>query len=399
MRGSSPAQAIDTYAVGLDPVRSDELCRIPLGAHLLLEAPGGAVLHAVVVHAAGQPEEDVGDPGARVCSLVALRSGVVRQFQVTKAPPGLAVVRYPPPCSDPSPEERLQAVKRASAFTGQSAEQVCSTLLQAGATAEANVCETLVSYCVTGIARCWHITEEHSRRRSQGKVAQSAEEAPAAAALPAPLLPALVVQAGELDGTREPAKQLTAPSSSPRNESSPPAIKQEASSVPDALSSVIGEKAVATGVHLCLKSGAAAKVAGAAATFGCEGYALYQEVSAHSEKLEKGDMSNDQFQEKVSESTITSAGRAMGGLAGVAVGQAAIPVPLVGAVVGGVLGATCGGLHANSFATGMLRLTGGKARGGDDLVRCIEHKSPETENILPAQVRVGGTDDAPEDLL
>merc|ERR1712066_362455 len=71
----------------------------------------------------------------------------------------------------------------------------------------------------------------------------------------------------------------------------------------------------------------------------------------------------------------------MGGFAGVAIGQAAIPVPLVGAVVGGVVGAACGGLHADSFARGMLRLSGNKAKGGDDLVRCVEHHT--SDNLFP----------------
>mmetsp|Transcript_5844 Transcript_5844/g.13936 ORF Transcript_5844/g.13936 Transcript_5844/m.13936 type:complete len:393 (-) Transcript_5844:82-1260(-) len=392
MKGPPP-QAVERYVVGLDPVRKNELYSIPFGSHLILEAPGGAVLHAVVVIAASRSDDAAGSQGTLPCSLVALRSGTVRQFQVAKAPPGLAVVRYPSPFADPSADERQQAVKRAGAFVGQSSEEVFSTLCKAGASAEANVCEMLASYCVTGVARCWHVTDMHSGNPSIGN-SQTGDGA--AVTLPRePLLPAL---ARDFTDSRAPAKEPVTPQVGSCLRDSAPM----APSVPDTLSSVIGEKAVATGVHLCLKSGAAAKVAGAAATFGCEGYGLYQEVSAHNEKLGKGDISTDQFQEKVSESTITSAGRAMGGLAGVAVGQAAIPVPLVGAVVGGVLGATCGGLHANSFATGMLRLTGGKARGGDDLVRCIEHKIADTENmenILPAQVCAGGTDDAPEDLL
>merc|ERR1712232_1427 len=54
--------------------------------------------------------------------------------------------------------------------------------------------------------------------------------------------------------------------------------------------------------------------------------------------------------------------------------------PLVGAVVGGILGAAAGGMHANSLMTGALRLSGGKAKGGDDLVRCVEYKKPSAES-------------------
>jgi hypothetical protein len=143
------------------------------------------------------------------------------------------------------------------------------------------------------------------------------------------------------------------------------------------LSNTVTEKAISTAVHVGMR-GPAAKIAGAAAAIGCEGYALYKDIGEHSDALESRVISSGQFQERVAESTIASSGRAIGGLAGAVAGQAAIPVPVVGAVVGGVVGAACGGLHATSFSRGAFRLTGSKAKGGDDLVRCIEHK-PRSE--------------------
>lgn len=130
---------------------------------------------------------------------------------------------------------------------------------------------------------------------------------------------------------------------------------------------------LSTAVHVGLR-GPAAKIAGAAAAIGCEGYALYKDIGDHQQQRAKQNISSDQFKERVTDSTITSSGRALGGLAGAVAGQAAIPVPIVGAMVGGIVGAAAGGLHASSFSQGIMKLSGGRAKGGDDLVRCIEHK-------------------------
>lgn len=154
------------------------------------------------------------------------------------------------------------------------------------------------------------------------------------------------------------------------------------------LTAALQEKALATALHVGLR-GPAARVAGAAAAVGLEGYGLYCEINEHGERLDNRSISEAQYQERVCESAVTSSGRAMGGLAGAAAGQAAIPVPIVGAVVGGVIGAACGGLHANSLARGAWRLTGGKAKGGDDLVRCIEHRpTSEAEPCAGAEARL-----------
>jgi len=120
-------------------------------------------------------------------------------------------------------------------------------------------------------------------------------------------------------------------------------------------------------------SGSAARVAGAAAAVGCEGYRLYNEVVENNRSLRDRIINEAQYQENFASSTVECSGRAMGGLAGAALGQAAIPVPVVGAVVGGVAGAVAGGAHSAALFKGMWRLSGGKAKA-DDQVRCIEHR-------------------------
>lgn len=71
-------------------------------------------------------------------------------------------------------------------------------------------------------------------------------------------------------------------------------------------------------------------------------------------------------------------------MAGAVAGQAAIPVPVLGAVIGGVVGAMAAGHHASSLVKGSLRLTGSQARGGDDLVRCVEH-GPGSADAAPGR--------------
>lgn len=148
------------------------------------------------------------------------------------------------------------------------------------------------------------------------------------------------------------------------------------------LTSTLRDKAISTAVHAGLR-GPAARVAGAAAAIGFEGYGLYQELNEHGERLQENLISAGQYKDKVCESTVTSSGRAIGGLAGAAAGQVAIPVPVVGAVVGGLVGAAAGGLHASSLIRGAIRLSGGKQKGGDDLVRCVEHLPQEGGSDLP----------------
>mmetsp|Transcript_67733 Transcript_67733/g.141574 ORF Transcript_67733/g.141574 Transcript_67733/m.141574 type:complete len:215 (-) Transcript_67733:384-1028(-) len=150
--------------------------------------------------------------------------------------------------------------------------------------------------------------------------------------------------------------------------------------IPDPLTSSVGEKTMGTALHVGLRTGHAARLAGAGLAFGCEGYTLYREVETHRQQLDSQAISNDQCQERIAESTVSSGGRALGGLAGAAVGQAAIPVPIVGAVLGGIVGAAAGGFQASSLIRGSLRLSGTQAKGGDDLVRCVEHAPSSAEN-------------------
>eukprot|EP00435_Cladocopium_sp_Y103_P057788 s1207_g20.t1 len=42
--------------------------------------------------------------------------------------------------------------------------------------------------------------------------------------------------------------------------------------------------------------------------------------------------------------------------------------------------ATCGGFYANSLVRGAWRLSGGSAKGGDDIVRCVEHFPYEADS-------------------
>lgn len=349
-----PAAVLFEALAGGDPNAS------PVGAHVLLEANGGALLNAVRM-----PD-----------GLVAFRGGRVQHFQVARALPAATAVIYPPPFGLPTDAEAIQAIERARGLVGLSAVDLAMRLEGAGAQAdelatggEAAMSECLCSFCTTGVAKYWRVTQAYHARMHPASKPEALLEGSTAppqtqsSALAAPLAPASgnqlvpVLAESKLGAAEGNAETAIETSAAPRSQ----------------LSHTIREKAVHTAVHVGLR-GSAAKIAGAAAAIGCEGYALYQDVGGHSEKLQNNDISKDQFQERVAESTITSSGRAIGGLAGAAAGQAAIPVPLVGAVIGGVLGAGVGGLHANSFARGAFRLSGSKARGGDDLVRCIEHK-------------------------
>lgn len=91
------------------------------------------------------------------------------------------------------------------------------------------------------------------------------------------------------------------------------------------------------------------------------------------EQLKDKVINKDQYAEGVTMCSVAASGRAMGGLAGAALGQSAIPIPVVGAVIGGVAGAVVGGAHSETFAHGIWRLSGNKAKA-DDQVKCIEHK-------------------------
>eukprot|EP00438_Fugacium_kawagutii_P031111 Skav214917 [mRNA] locus=scaffold2073:85523:86239:- [translate_table: standard] len=201
--------------------------------------------------------------------------------------------------------------------------------------------ERLVTFCVTGMCRDWKIAEAHQAARSD-------QETPLTTS-----------------GQREVSSTCYS-AGRDAGESKDRAFKL------DALPERVQEKAISTAIHVGCR-GSAARAAGAAAAMTVEGYALYKEIGKHCEEFGEKNISSDQFAERICESTVSSSGRAIGSLAGAAVGQASIPVPIVGAVIGGVAGATCGGFYANSLVRGAWRLSGGSAKGGDDIVRCVEH--------------------------
>lgn len=350
----------------LEPLTGGDPNLAPIGAHVVLEANGGAMLHVVRM-----PD-----------GLVALRGGRVQHFQVARALPAASVVRYPPPFELLSAAEATQALERARGLVGLDAVELAARLESSGADAgelaaggEAVVSECLCSFCTTGVSKWWRVAEAYRAGKQQAATVEAVS-----APLGSPGSRVLADSAVALCAEGSPFQSRSADFSPLQTSSAGTSPKETASvettetSAPRTqLSKTLQDKAIHTAAHVALR-GPAAKIAGAAAAIGCEGYNLYQDVGGHSEQLENKNISKDQFQERVAESTIQSSGRAIGGLAGAAAGQAAIPIPLVGAVVGGVLGAAAGGMHASSFARGAFRLSGSKARGGDDLVRCIEHK-------------------------
>ncbi|CAE7530389.1 unnamed protein product, partial [Symbiodinium sp. CCMP2456] len=227
--------------------------------------------------------------------------------------------------------------------------------------------ESLITFCITGMCRIWNVEEAHKLTRLHRLVAlnpeHSQKEPLQAFALPrSDDLANVDDGAGDRNPSLPRAKAVFSGDSGLR-------------AVPDKLQ----EKAISTAIHVGCR-GPAARVAGAAAAMTVEGYALYKEIGRHCEQLEGKNISSEQFTERICESTVSSSGRAIGSLAGAAVGQASIPVPVVGAVIGGVAGAACGGFYANSLVRGAWRLSGGKAKGGDDIVRCVEHGTADSSN-------------------
>eukprot|EP00927_Polykrikos_kofoidii_P040166 TRINITY_DN34383_c0_g1_i1.p1 TRINITY_DN34383_c0_g1~~TRINITY_DN34383_c0_g1_i1.p1 ORF type:complete len:435 (+),score=71.66 TRINITY_DN34383_c0_g1_i1:123-1427(+) len=375
------ALRIDALAVGDVKLAS-------VGDHVVLEASGGALMHVVRM-----PDG--------VCSL---RAGAVKYFQVARALPAAAVVRYPPPFASPNKDERVQAVERARGFIGKTSAEVIDWLARSGAdgaeltvnAGEGMIAECLASYCVTGFSRCWRVGEAYHASKSahvrdvptvalvgqppvvsRPAVTQAPSSASGLPTLPNGV-PAAATDTSILAEPSESFWQLSPPSanigeSSTSNGSATfPQLENSLGSIGGTPTNNIHHRAVETVVHVGMR-GPIAKLAGAAAAVGFEGYNLYREVGEHQEKLEDKKINSLQFQERCTESAVTSSGRVMGGLAGAAAGQAAIPVPLVGAVVGGLVGAAAGGFHANSLVAGAMRLAGGRAKSGDDLVTCTEH--------------------------
>jgi len=274
-------------------------------------------------------------------------------LKVARKLPAAATIIYPAPLGPVTEEDRTQIVERARSLAGLELKDIISRLAAAGAfsaaeeeelvsSGEALAAESMISYCVTGMSRNWQVSRAY--RASQ----RPAEEVPSAPPCPALGLPGAALEGPHMTSSNSPGSSLSQATHK------------------------LQEKAISSMVHLGLR-GPAAKVAGAAAAMTVEGYALYQDIRHHGEKLETNSINADQFTERVCESGVTSSGRVFGSMAGAAIGQAAIPIPILGAVVGGVLGGTCGGLQANSLIRGAWRLSGGKAKGGEDLVRVVEH--------------------------
>jgi len=333
-------------AVRIELLPDGDVAGAAPGEHAVFEAASGSLLHALRLRD----------------SFFALRCGRIQTFQVSRKLPSASLVRYPPPFAPTSEVERAQVLERAESFIGLEPDQVRRHLVQAGmdehVECEALLAESLMTFCVTGMCRCWHVGEAHKLAR----------------------LPRALEQPKVLDTQircPDDVSNMDSDSAGNRNalNGSKPATSTNGTPGLQNLPDKLQEKALSTAIHMGCR-GPAARAAGAAAAMTVEGYALYKEIGKHCELHEAKNISSDQLTERVCESTVSSSGRAMGSLAGAALGQASIPVPVVGAVIGGVAGAACGGFYANSLVRGAWRLSGGKAKGGEDIVRCVEH-APE----------------------
>jgi hypothetical protein len=366
-------QAHAGLTVEIEKLADGDISPAPVGSHVVLEAASGSLLHCLRMPNGG---------------LLALRAGRVQSFQVAQRLPAAALVRYPTPLAANTEAEVAQVIDRAQSLLGLSLEQVTSRLtasglnekeLSEGASKEALVAECLIAFCTTGMSRNWKISEAY-RESKRSKVPLFGPQAIL------PSHPSASLQGSTQSYADESPYNDSTEDNSTNGGSSPSLILSGPLSASEKLTHKLKEKAISTAVHLGCK-GPAAKVAGAAAAVTVEGYALYREISNHGEHLESKKISQEQYQERICESSVTSSARAIGGLAGAAVGQAAIPVPLVGALVGGVIGGACGGFHANSLVRGAMRLSG-RAKGGDGLVRCVEHTSKDlTEEGFEAEHR------------
>ncbi|CAJ1379827.1 unnamed protein product [Effrenium voratum] len=330
-------------AVEVDILPDGDLNGLAAGDHVVLEAASGSLLQALRL-------QD---------GFLAIRAGRVQTFQVARKLPAASKVRYPPPFALDSDALRTSALERARGFLGMDEGQVREALQQSGAddlpVAGEAIAERLITFCITGLCWHWPVADAHSRRLG-------------------------LKQARDMTLARAP-REVSNVDESSGNAS--PALKSDGKARDDVIAGKIQEKAISTAIHVGCR-GSAARAAGAAAAMTVEGYALYKEIGRHRDQLDGKNISSDQFAEKVCESTVSSSGRAIGSLAGAAIGQASIPVPVVGAVIGGVAGAACGGFYANSLVRGAWRLSGGSAKGGDDIVRCVEH-APEPDH--PALAR------------
>ena len=338
----SDVGAVSPCTARVEILQDGNVQNLAVGDHVVLEAASGLLLHALRL-------EDG--------HFLAFRSGRVQTFQVARRLPAASQVRYPAPFALETEADRGAAACRARQFLGFDMAKVAQNLgeTDGSAACEALLAERLITFCVTGMCWDWHVAEAHRAARIFDPIKGDRQETTVPPAGPE------VSNVDESGGNNSPESKTL-----------------KSSSKLDAIPDRLQEKALSTAVHVGCR-GSAARAAGAAAAMTVEGYALYKEIGKHCEQLEEKNISSDQFAERICESTVSSSGRAIGSLAGAAMGQASIPVPIVGAVIGGVAGATCGGFYANSLVRGAWRLSGGSAKGGDDIVRCVEHFPHEAD--------------------
>jgi len=396
------------------PLVGGDIAAAPPGTHLVLESARGSLLHGIRL-TDGE-------------GILALRAGQVSRFQVVSCPPRAAMVLYPPPFGADSEWDRQYAVERARGLLHLSLTRAIEHLTQSGADAAAfpdasNACNTklveecMATFCATGAARSWGIKAAYEAAMSASVTAgadptrrlmepeppsrPSGAHSNSFIASATPSHQQFIISRESQDSTALPQGERSLVANGPA------ATVTQRDGRSGTYASVIPDKICPTAVHVALRSGPAARVAGVAATVGVEGYELYKSIGEHYQRLNERTISGEQCQERILESVVSSSSRAAGGLAGAAVGQAAIPIPVVGALLGGVVGAACGGYHATSFVRGSARLAGSKAKGGDDLVRCVEHQpgcsgDPSTATAaaaFPDPARESGTPDGEDEML
>ncbi|KAF4666086.1 hypothetical protein FOZ61_010188 [Perkinsus olseni] len=115
--------------------------------------------------------------------------------------------------------------------------------------------------------------------------------------------------------------------------------------------------------------GGAARHAGALATFGVEATVFAREFKESAGRRLSGEISEHTHVTNISKAGISASSRALGSLAGCGIGQATIPIPIVGAIAGGLIGGLAGGELASNFTNTALRISeGGIADSEADVV-------------------------------
>lgn len=340
-----------------------DISKAVAGAHVILEAGPGCYLHSL----------NLGNN-----QLVVYRKGRVSQTTISKALPSVKIVNYPPPHTLISEEQKSQAINRALQFCGKEAFELRQWLASVGASSEglsdSNLAETFCSYCVTGLPKRWNVMELYHA---------------------SPVLPKPIATSLATDPFRQQVTETWSAGQVQETVGQVPAQHKpvdrhnhfDSSHVQACVAEGATKRILQGGMH-----GPAARFAGAAAAVGCEAYRLYGEVQEKSQQLKDKVINQDQFTEGVTMCSVSASGRAMGGLAGAGVGQAMIPIPIVGAVVGGVAGAVVGGVHSETFASGVWRLSGNKAKAADN-VKCIEHKVDDQPCIRAEYTNHGPSED------